>query len=127
MGDSYVIIPDSSAGQNLFGGQNLASELFSKLSPRNFGSNPWIGEVWNSAQMLDCSNPEECENENWDWSRLKMDSKVRNLQGDPSPRIIGSIAVNWGSSLACRPLPKIQLVVLPMPVGGILLSDCNRT
>ena len=75
-GESYVIIPDSSAGESLFGNRNLTSELFSSMSPRNFGNNPWMGEVWSSAKMFNCSTPEICENKNWDWSRLKMDSKV---------------------------------------------------
>ena len=77
-GASYVIIPGSSAGEELFGDRSLTSELFSKLSPRNFSSNPWIEEVWNHAKMFNCSTPRICRNMSWDWGRLKMDSKVRN-------------------------------------------------
>ena len=34
VGTSYVIIPDSSAGENLFGNRNLTSELFANMSPK---------------------------------------------------------------------------------------------
>ena len=34
VGRSYVIIPDSSAGESLFGKRSLTSELFSEMSPR---------------------------------------------------------------------------------------------
>ena len=34
VGTSYVIIPDSSAGQSLFGNRNLTSGLFADMSPK---------------------------------------------------------------------------------------------
>ena len=34
VGSSYVIIPDSSAGESLFGKRSLTSELFADMSPR---------------------------------------------------------------------------------------------